>query len=896
MKTKLITLLTLLLTVCSGAWAADFVEKWTGINLTTTNPGWVTTISLGTNASISSSRIQIAKDKTGSFTIGFNPTGYTIKSIIFLLNTTDSYISSFTSTEGTVSNTGTKEWTFTPSASPTSATFSVTTGSATQISQVWTTFTDGNSDDNYESLIPTAVSNGTVTCSSTAESSYATITTDGTLGSSSNVKAIDIGSGKKVTITSTKNIKYILFSWYQRYPSEDSHWSPSTGTFSATSFKWTPADATTSSVTFTRTQGSSARISNIHIVYQLSTPTLTGAWMLSDTDVTGETANVVQGSASPTLPTFTVGATSGTPTAADNYNVAYSLKEGSTEGIFTFTDGVPTAISTTTAGSATVVATLTTKDATAFLEPETNTFEYTVSVSAASAPTINVTGAPDGDILVGTEVTLTAEATGVPTPTVTWYDNETNESVGTGDTYVVNTATAGTYSYYAVASNGIGDDATSEVQTIVVKEQVLTPTFTPNGSYFETSQSVTLACETDGATIKYSTDNGETWTDYSEAFSITATTTVKAKAVKDGYIDSEVASATFNKVTLVEQTDVTGAATWDWADFTSGEVLLKAPLLNTDVVMANIAAYGYTMTPKATFDPQALLVNCQYAWRNANSSKFLQGSKVQFNTTVPGVVTIEYANTGSNAARTVKVNDTKGNKSTTANNSYQSESFNVAAGSVEITGVVVSDNTGAMLRIRKIVFTPCETINVAASGWTSLASVLDLDIANATTTTDGADALKAYVISNITKTAVTLTAVESAPAETGLILKGKASTAYTIPVSASPETISKNELSAAVTAETVDAESVYVVSGGELKLFTGTTIPAGKAYLEKSKVDEVGARSLSFFFDDETTGISNVEDAQRQLLSGDFYNLAGQRVAQPAKGLYIVNGRKVVIR
>ncbi len=29
---------------------------------------------------------------------------------------------------------------------------------------------------------------------------------------------------------------------------------------------------------------------------------------------------------------------------------------------------------------------------------------------------------------------------------------------------------------------------------------------------------------------------------------------------------------------------------------------------------------------------------------------------------------------------------------------------------------------------------------------------------------------------------------------------------------------------------------------------------------------------------------------------GVFYNIAGQRVAQPTKGLYIVNGKKVVIK
>ncbi len=43
------------------------------------------------------------------------------------------------------------------------------------------------------------------------------------------------------------------------------------------------------------------------------------------------------------------------------------------------------------------------------------------------------------------------------------------------------------------------------------------------------------------------------------------------------------------------------------------------------------------------------------------------------------------------------------------------------------------------------------------------------------------------------------------------------------------------------------------------------------------------------------TAISRVE-AQQMAANGEFFNLAGQRVAQPAKGLYIVNGKKVVVK
>ena len=36
--------------------------------------------------------------------------------------------------------------------------------------------------------------------------------------------------------------------------------------------------------------------------------------------------------------------------------------------------------------------------------------------------------------------------------------------------------------------------------------------------------------------------------------------------------------------------------------------------------------------------------------------------------------------------------------------------------------------------------------------------------------------------------------------------------------------------------------------------------------------------------------------AKQMAVKNEFFNLAGQRVAQPTKGLYIVNGKKVVIK
>lgn len=82
-------------------------------------------------------------------------------------------------------------------------------------------------------------------------------------------------------------------------------------------------------------------------------------------------------------------------------------------------------------------------------------------------------------------------------------------------------------------------------------ESVSTPNISPNGGAFLDSQEVTITCATDGATIYYTTNGNDPTTSssvYSAPFTINATTTVKAFAVKSGLDNSAIASATFTKV------------------------------------------------------------------------------------------------------------------------------------------------------------------------------------------------------------------------------------------------------------------------------------------------------------------------------------------------------------
>ena len=69
-------------------------------------------------------------------------------------------------------------------------------------------------------------------------------------------------------------------------------------------------------------------------------------------------------------------------------------------------------------------------------------------------------------------------------------------------------------------------------------------------------------------------------------------------------------------------------------------------------------------------------------------------------------------------------------------------------------------------------------------------------------------------------------------------------------------------------------------------------VTAYRAYLT---ADGAGATNLTIDFGG-TTDIEAIAKSQEPTANGQYYNLSGQRVGQPTKGLYIVNGKKVVIK
>ena len=153
-----------------------------------------------------------------------------------------------------------------------------------------------------------------------------------------------------------------------------------------------------------------------------------------------------------------------------------------------------------------------------------------------------------------------------------------------------------------------------------VAGQPKAPTFSIPGGNYETAQSVELSCETQGAKIYYTLDGSKpssTSTEYSTAIPVSATTTIKAVAIKDE-IESTVATATYTIIVWQTVADV-----WD-------DITVDGPL--------NAHIYGYvSQTNVGGYDNNFYISdngstegNQLYAYRmNMNSFSVAVGDKVK---------------------------------------------------------------------------------------------------------------------------------------------------------------------------------------------------------------------------------------------------------------------------
>ena len=180
-----------------------------------------------------------------------------------------------------------------------------------------------------------------------------------------------------------------------------------------------------------------------------------------------------------------------------------------------------------------------------------------------------------------------------------------------------------------------------------------------------------------------------------------------------------------------------------------------------------------------------------------------------------------------------------------------------------------------------LVYAAKTNVAVGDAGYTTFSSIMNVDLTGVTGYAAKYDGSK-----------IVLTEITAAPAGEGIIVKA-AEGNHSLTNIESAAAID-NDLLVSDGSVKGDGSTIFALANGKkgvgfYLVKSGDVIPAGKAYLK----DPASARSF-IGFGSETTGISEV--ATKVAADSKYYDLQGRTVAQPAKGLYIVNGKKMLVK
>ena len=510
---------------------------------------------------------------------------------------------------------------------------------------------------------------------------------------------------------------------------------------------------------------------------------------------------------------------------------------------------------------------------------------------------------------------------------------------------------------------------------------VKSPTLPTSCSFME-PMNVKITNNTDGATIYYTTDKSEPsankGTIYSEPFTITETTTVKAIAVKGNAV-SGIAEATYTKIvpecvlpavspqggntpesalSITQNSNITitptkyntityrinegEMTTTNEAVSISADVIGDMRLTVTSTCGNNTleATYFYHVTEVRQVT--AMLTSNEIKNKKNTGSGYYKGNLVEStcgswkgyyssdqkngrillksdkdegfylqspefpgniisvsltltisNTIGRGFVIMPTTYTGKTANSST--NDNLGTGSYGGNdNPVSTVIFKEDATSFKI---YATSETIYLSQIEVVYEKPMDyTLKVGSTGWSTLYLGLDATIP---------DGVTCYTISSIANETATLTPITTGtlPAHTGVIINATPNTQYTFRYKNSyggSEGIS-NLLEGSIAGTQISGGGYVlsildgVVGLYAAKLTNGTFLNnANKAYLPASAVPaSLQSNGLRFEIN-ETTAIDDMEAIPNKQHSVVIYDFMGRRVENMEKGIYIVNGRKVV--
>lgn len=429
---------------------------------------------------------------------------------------------------------------------------------------------------------------------------------------------------------------------------------------------------------------------------------------------------------------------------------------------------------------------------------------------------------------------------------------------------------------------------------------------------FTESMEVSLSCATKDATIHYTTDGSEP-TKESAVYSttpitITETTTVKAIAVKEGMNDSKVVEATYTKVEPSSWKLVTDeaalnvgdkvvivAAERDYAMSTNQKTNNRGVATITkgiDDVMINDDVQILTLEAGTKTGTFAFNTGDGYLYAASSSSNYLKTKETK----------------DANGSWVIKIEN--GVASIKAQGDYTRNimQYNIQSTLFACYGSASQSAINIYKEVTEQTPEEAYELNINKYGYATLY------LEKAVAVPEGLTAYYCTVDVDDGTTAVLHEVGEVIPAATAVVLKGEANTTYTLAntaeVNDKAETIEAKNRLIGYAVETADvpmgADGYYYalnVKNGVVGFFvpqtasadrTTFTAEANKAYL---KVEGAANAQMLTIREGADGGETSVESAMTDAsVDKVYYDLTGRRVENPKQGIYIVNGRKVVIR
>ena len=188
-----------------------------------------------------------------------------------------------------------------------------------------------------------------------------------------------------------------------------------------------------------------------------------------------------------------------------------------------------------------------------------------------------------------------------------------------------------------------------------------------------------------------------------------------------------------------------------------------------------------------------------------------------------------------------------------------------------------------------------EAVKVTSAGYATYVSANALDFTG--------KGIKAYIAKADGTTGVMFTQVEKVPANTGVLLYKDGGTTEEIPVlTGAAENVTGNVFKRGTGAAVASVEGDlhnYILNnvGGVVGFYKAYNqmVATNRAYIQ---IDENSTPVKGFIAlpgSDEATGINAIDNGQLTM-DNAIYDLSGRRVAKPTRGLYIVNGKKVLVK